>query len=260
MGTMFKTNNLILDGVQHGFMSREGGVSQGIYTSLNGAYGADDDFDNVTENRRLAVLAVGLGNRPLVTCAQVHSPRVVVVEKPWVPDQAPQADALVTRNGSMALAVLSADCTPVLFADANAKVVGAAHAGWKGAVDGVVEATLDAMIDLGACKHNIVAAIGPCIHQSSYEVGAELRESVLQQSDWAETCFGAGSKGHFQFDLPGYVRLRLERAGLGNIEQVDVDTYRQENRCFSYRRTTHQGGGDYGRGLSVIGLAPQAET
>jgi len=254
MGIMFKTTNLSIDGLRHGFMSREGGVSPGLYASLNGAFSSRDAPDNVVENRRRAVLMVGLGPAPLITCSQVHSADVVRVDGPWAFGSTPKADALVTQKPGLALGVLTADCTPVLFADPQAHVVGAAHAGWTGAVNGVLEATIAAMIDMGATPQGIHAAIGPCIHQASYEVGFELRDRVVDQSPWADPHFKNGKAGHFYFDLPGYVSQRLRRASLQNIELVDIDTYRHEDKCFSYRRTTHHGGGDYGRALSIIGL------
>jgi len=250
---MYKAHNLKTDGLRHGFMSREGGVSEGIYTSLNCALGSSDRVEHVVENRRRAVQLAGLGTAPLVTCSQIHSAKVVRVTAPWSPESSPDADALVTKQPSIALGILTADCTPVLFADRSAGVIGAAHAGWKGAVGGVLEATLEAMLKLGATHQNIRAAIGPCIHQASYEVGAEFRASVLGTSVWAESCFQDGAPNHFYFDLPGYVAARLARASLENVERVDIDTYTHADTCFSYRRTTHQGGGDYGRSLSVIG-------
>jgi len=251
---MFKATNLNMDGIRHGFLSCEGGVSQGLYTSLNCAFGSQDVSENVAENRKLAVHHVGLDSAPLVTCAQIHSATVVLVKTPWDPTKAPKADALVTNIPSIALGVLTADCTPVLFADADAGVVGAAHAGWKGAVGGVLEATIAAMLDLGASPENLRAAIGPCIHQASYEVGIELRDYVLAASPKASSFFQAGQPGHFYFDLPGYVEARLRAAALKNIERVYVDTYDLGNPCFSFRRATHQGDPDYGRQVSIIGL------
>jgi len=251
---MFKTANLKRDGLHHGFLSAEGGVSQGIYASLNCGYGSEDTAENVTENRKRAVQRTGLADAPLVTCFQIHSPNVVRVKTPWDSQNAPEADALVTKKPSIALGILTADCAPVLFADMNAGVIGAAHAGWKGAVGGVLESTVQAMLDLGADLKNIHAAIGPCIHQASYEVGPELKESLLSESPWAEDVFENGQPDHFQFDLPRYVANRLSRADIQSVEHVDVDTYSHVDTCFSYRRTTHQGGKDYGRAISIIGL------
>jgi len=241
--------------VRHGFLTRKGGVSSGVYTSLNCGPGSADEAEAVLENRRRAVDRVGLGCAPLATCYQVHSADVIEVSEPWDPADAPKADALVTTQTGIAIGVLTADCAPVLFSDARAGVVGAAHAGWKGAVGGVLEGTVREMIRLGATPQNIRAAVGPCIHQKSYEVGGELCEAVLSASDWAFALFEpAGRAGHYQFDLPGYVAGRLARLDLGHFEVLALDTYADEQQFFSYRRTTHEGGGDYGRALSVIGL------
>lgn len=242
--------------VRHGFLTRKGGVSEGIYASLNCGPGSADDSASVAENRRRAVDRAGLGVAPLVSCYQVHSADVVRVTEPWGAKDAPKADALVTDQKNIALGVLTADCAPVLFCDAQAGVVGAAHAGWKGAVGGVLEATVREMVRLGGKPQNIRAAVGPCIHQKSYEVGADLCEAVLAASDWAYELFepSGGRAGHYQFDLPGYVAGRLARLDIGRFEVLALDTYSDEKQFFSYRRTTHQGGGDYGRALSVIGL------
>lgn len=245
--------------VRHGFLTRKGGVSTGIYASLNCGPGSQDDPDAVQENRKRAVQRIGLSVAPLVTAYQVHSADVVHVTEPWSQANAPKADALVTDRTGIALGVLTADCAPVLFCDAQAGVVGAAHAGWKGAVGGVMEATVREMVRLGAHPHNIRAAVGPCIHQKSYEVGSELCEAVLAASDWAFELFepsqeGGGREGHYQFDLPGYVAGRLARMDLGHFEVLALDTYADEPQFFSYRRTTHEGGGDYGRQVSLIGL------
>ena len=254
---MIKAPTLDLGGICHGFLTREGVVSTGIYASLNCGPGSDDVPVNVTENRRRAVDMVGLGQVPLVTCSQIHSADVVRVRAPWDQSGAPKADALVTDQPGLALGVLTADCAPVLFADAASGVVGAAHAGWKGAVGGVIEATLAAMVELGAKPNAIHAAVGPCISQASYEVGADLRDVVLGASAWAEDSFVVSPEtpGHFHFDLPGYVAGRLARLHLDRVEILGFDTYSQPEHFFSYRRTTHDGGGDYGRALSVIGLA-----
>jgi len=241
--------------VRHGFLSRKGGVSQGVYASLNCGPGSADDAGAVVENRRRAVSRAGLEGAPLVTCYQVHSADVVQVTEPWDPAHAPKADALVTNQTGIAIGVLTADCAPVLFCDVQAGVVGAAHAGWKGAQGGVLEATVREMVRLGAKAQNIRAAVGPCIHQISYEVGGDLCKAVLTASDWALELFEPAARAeHYQFDLPGYVSGRLARMDLGHIEVLAFDTYGDENQFFSYRRTTHQGGGDYGRLLSVIGM------
>ncbi len=241
--------------MHHAFFPRKGGVSEGIYASLNCGLGSDDDPAHVLENRRLCVASAGLGEAALVTCHQVHSAQVVRVMEPWDSENAPQADALVCARPGIAIGVLTADCAPVLFADTAAGVVGAAHAGWKGAVDGVLEATVDEMVDMGAQRSTLRVAVGPCIHQPSYEVGEEICAEVLTKSPWARPLFLPSSReGCFLFDLPEYVEERLKRAGLSEIHVFGADTYVDEKRYFSYRRTTHQGGGDYGRQLSVIGL------
>lgn len=241
--------------MRHGFLSRKGGVSRGAYASLNCGPGSADDASAVAENRNRAVQRAGLDSAPLVTCYQVHSADVVRVTEPWAPADAPKADALVTSQTGLAIGVLTADCAPVLFCDVQAGVVGAAHAGWKGAVGGVLEATVREMVSLGAKPQNIRAAVGPCIHAKSYEVGGELCQAVLTASNWALELFEPSERaGHYQFDLPGYVSGRLARMDLSHFEVLAFDTYSDENQFFSYRRTTHQGGGDYGRLLSVIGL------
>lgn len=241
--------------MRHGFLSRKGGVSEGVYASLNCGPGSADEPQAVVENRKRAVERAGLAGAPLVTCYQVHSADVVRVMEPWAAQDAPKADALVTNQTGIAIGVLTADCAPVLFCDVQAGVVGAAHAGWKGAQGGVLEATVREMVHLGARAQNIRAAVGPCIHQKSYEVGGDLCKVVLTASDWARELFEPSVlPDHYQFDLPGYVSGRLARMDLGHIEVLAFDTYSDENQFFSYRRTTHQGGGDYGRLLSVIGM------
>lgn len=253
---MINAANLNLKGVRHGFLTREGGVSTGIYASLNCGPGSSDLPASVAENRSRGVDMVGLGRAPLVTCSQIHSADVVRAQAPWDTASAPKADALVTDQPGLVLGVLTADCAPVLFADESAAVVGAAHAGWKGAAGGVIESTIAAMVELGAKPETIHAAVGPCIAQASYEVGPELRDAVLAASAWAEALFIASpdTAGHFCFDLPGYVAGRLTRLNLGRVEILGLDTCSDSQRFFSYRRTTHKGGGDYGRQISLIGL------
>lgn len=241
--------------VHHGFLTRKGGVSTGVYASLNCGPGSGDAPEAVRENRRLAVERVGLGLAPLVTCRQVHSADVARVTEPWDHADAPEADALVTNETGVALGVLTADCAPVLFCDPQAGVAGAAHAGWKGAVNGVLEATVKEMERLGASQKNIRAAVGPCIHQKSYEVGDDLARAVMEASPWAHDLFEPARRAErYQFDLPGYVAGRLARLNLGHFEVIALDTYSDVDSFYSYRRTTHEGGGDYGREISLIGL------
>jgi YfiH family protein len=243
-----------LDGIAHGFFTREGGVSGGIYASLNCGFGSRDRTEHVAENRARVAAALDLPAEALLTVYQVHSPDVVTVTRTWRPDGAPRADAMVTREPGVALSVLAADCAPVLFADSAARIVGAAHAGWKGALGGVVEATIARMVELGATRAAIVASVGPCIAQASYEVGDEFRDRFVVADPAHARFFADGTRpGHCQFDLPGFVRSRLEAAGIGGVETLDRDTYADEG-LFSYRRATHRSEGDYGRNLSAIAI------
>lgn len=246
-----------LERIAHGFFPRTGGVSLGLYDSRNCGFGSGDKPANVAENRTLcmAELANG-GPRPgLVTVHQIHSPTVAVVEAPWLPADAPKADALVTDRPGVALGVLSADCIPVLFADTQAGVIGAAHAGWRGALDGVLEATVTAMTGLGAAPGHIVAAIGPCIAQASYEVGPEFRERFAAAEPGAADLFRPSARDdHHLFDLPGFAVRRLERLGLNEVAGAARDTAAEPDHFFSYRRSCLQGEPDYGRGLSAIVL------
>jgi polyphenol oxidase len=242
----------LLAGVPHGFLGRQGGVSGGLYASLNVGLGSDDDHDAVVENRRRAAEAVKPG-ATLVTLHQIHSATAVVAEP--VPDEArPQADALVTDRDDLVIGVLAADCVPVLLADAQAGVVGAAHAGWKGAIGGVVAGVVDAMERLGADRGRIAAAIGPCIAKRSYEVSDAFLTPFLEQDAENERFFLAGRAGHHQFDIEGYVAARLVAAGIGRIDAMGLDTYADEDRFFSYRRATHRGEPGYGRQIGLIGL------
>ncbi|MBO9517987.1 MAG: peptidoglycan editing factor PgeF [Porphyrobacter sp.] len=239
-----------LAGVPHGFLGRRGGVSQGLVAGLNVGLGSEDAGDAVAENRRRAVAAVRSGAR-LVTVYQVHSPDAVVVSEPWAEDARPRADALVTNKPGLVLAVVTADCAPVLLADAEAGVVGAAHAGWRGAHGGVLENTVAAMERLGADRGRISAAIGPAIAQTSYEVDSRFRDT-FESAD--ERFFAAGREGHWQFDLEAYVAHRLRGAGIGRIDPLGLDTYADEGRFFSFRRATHRSEPDYGRQFSLIGV------
>lgn len=246
-----------LAAVRHGFFCRTGGVSEGLFSSLNCGYGSGDDAAKVTENRRRALAMLDLENGRLVTAYQVHSPDVVEVKQPWAREDAPEADAMVTRERGLALGILTADCVPVLLADAQAGVIGAAHAGWKGALTGVVERTVAAMAALGAEPKRIVAGIGPAIAQRSYEVGPEFPAPFLEQDMRNADFFcPAQREGHFHFDLKGYVARRLAVAGLTTIQTLPCDTCAEDARFFSYRRACHRREPDYGRGLSAIYLEP----
>lgn len=238
--------------IRHGFFTRDGGVSDGIYGSLNCGFGSKDDPERVRENRARAMAMLDQPPEALISVYQSHTPDVVVVEERTHGD-APVADAMVTRVPGLALGILTADCAPVLFADETAGVIGAAHAGWRGAVGGVVDATIEAMERLGADRARMVAAIGPCIAQRSYEVGPEFPAPILALNAADRDLFSPSPRaGHFLFDLPGYVTRRLARAGVGTKVRTPCDTCREEGRFFSYRRATLRGEGDYGRGLSAI--------
>lgn len=238
---------------RHGFLGRAGGVSTGIFAGLNVGLGSSDDFEAVRENRRRAVAAVAPG-ATLVTVHQVHSAEVVTVTAPFPDDARPPADAMVTKAPGLALGVLTADCAPVLLADAAAGVIGAAHSGWKGALADIPAATVRAMVALGAEPARIAAAIGPCIARASYEVDGGFRDRFLADDPEHDGFFSRGRGDRWQFDLEGLVALRLARAGVGRVVALGLDTYPDADRWFSYRRTTHRGEPDYGRQLSLIAL------
>jgi YfiH family protein len=242
--------------IRHAFFTREGGVSTGIYRSLNGGLGSKDDLANVEENRRRMAEALGVAETHLVSCYQIHSAEVIVAEKPWAREDAPHADAIVTATPGIAVGVAVADCGPVLLADGEAGVVGCAHAGWKGAFGGVLEAALEKMESLGAKRERVVASIGPLIRQDSYEVGPEF-VSRFHEADHKNIRFFAPSERehHSLFDLPGYIGMRLMKAGVGKVDDLCLDTYTDEERFFSYRRATHKGEPDYGRLIAAIALA-----
>ncbi|GAB6052763.1 peptidoglycan editing factor PgeF [Magnetospira thiophila] len=242
--------------VRHAFFTRQGGLSEGIYASLNCGPGSRDDSKRVMANRARAMQWIDRPADALVTVHQVHSARVVAVDGPWTGDP-PEADAMVTSQVGVVLGILTADCAPVLLADGQARVVAAAHAGWRGAVDGVIGATVKAMVERGAKPSNIVAAVGPCIQQRSYEVGPDMVEALLSIDKHNENYLLPSRKpGHHMFDLAACVMMRLQRAGLRNIIGTPCDTYAEPDRFFSYRRTTHKGEPDYGRQLSAIYLEP----
>jgi hypothetical protein len=241
--------------IRHGFFSRSGGVSDGAYNSLNCGYGSGDAAEKVSENRDRAMAMLELGGGRLVTAYQCHSTEVAVVEEPWQREDAPKVDAMVTRRPRLALGILSADCAPVLMADAKGRAVGAAHAGWRGALAGILEATIEAMIALGAEREAIVVGVGPLIGQRSYEVGPEFPAPFLAQSeDNGDFFYPARREGHFMFDLKGYIGRRLGRAAVGRVQILPCDTCAEEDRFFSYRRSRLRGESDYGRGLSAIYL------
>jgi YfiH family protein len=242
-----------LPGIRHGFFGRRGGVSRGIYASLNCGPGSRDDPEAVAANRARVAGELGVEAAGLVSAFQMHGPDVCVVDAPWGRHDRPRLDGMVTRRPGVALGVLAADCGPVLFADADAGVIGAAHAGWRGALTGVLEATVAAMEGLGARRSRIAAALGPCIHQPSYEVGPDFPAPFLDEDPASARFFAPGDRdGHRQFDLPGYIVARLEALGLAAVESLGVDTYAQEERLFSYRRATHRGEDGYGRNISAI--------
>lgn len=242
-----------LAGTAHGFLGRKGGVSTGLHAGLNVGWGSEDDPAATAENRRRAGQAVLPGAR-LVCAYQVHSPDVVTVTTPWDEADRPKADALVTNRPGLLLGVLTADCAPVLFHDPQAGVIGAAHAGWRGAIDGVTDRTVEAMEALGASRAAIAAVVGPCIGQKSYEVDAGFERRFLEEAAENERFFRAGRAGHAWFDLAGYVAHRLHAFGVGVVGMLDEDTYAQADRFFSFRRATHAGEPGYGREISLIGL------
>lgn len=248
----------LLGDAPHGFLGRRGGVSTGIVAGLNVGTGSQDDPSAIEENRRRAVGAVLPGAR-LATVYQVHSAACVVADA-WDLADRPKADAIVTDRPGMLLGILTADCAPVLFADAEAGIVGAAHAGWKGAIAGVTDATIDAMERLGARRERIAAAIGPCIARASYEVDDAFARRFEEADPANERFFTAGRPGHHRFDLEGYVAARLAAAGLTRIDALGLDTYADEERFFSFRRATHRGEPDYGRQISLIGVTDGARS
>jgi polyphenol oxidase len=243
-----------IPGLRHAFFISEGGVSEGVYESLNGGLGSHDDAGKVAENRRRMAERMGVTPERLLNAWQIHSPDAVVVSGPWNGTERPKADAIVTRTEGLAIGVTAADCGPILFADPAARVIGAAHAGWKGALTGVLESTIDAMETLGADRGGIVAAIGPLIRQRSYEVGSEFVERFLEADAENVRFFLPGERdGHSMFDLASFIRMRLENAGVLMIDDIGVDTYSDE-RFFSYRRSVHRKEPDYGRHVHCIAL------
>jgi YfiH family protein len=249
-------------GISHGFFSRAGGVSGGVYASLNAGIGSADAAENVAANRARMAAALGVAPDCLLTCHQIHSAAAVTVSAPWDARAAvwarPRADAIVTRTPGLAVGISTADCAPVLLADPAARVIGAAHAGWRGALAGVTDAAIAAMERLGATRRQIVAAIGPMIRQPNYETGLDLKSRFIAADAANERFFApAGHPGHFMFDLAGYVAARLAAAGVASIEDLGACTYGDPERFFSYRRMTHHGEADYGRHVSAMVIRSQ---
>jgi YfiH family protein len=257
MATMLQSPALsALTGIRHGFFTRTGGVSTGCYESLNGGVGSDDTPAHVAENRARMAAAVGVSPERLISAYQIHSPVVVTVDAPWGANARPKADAIVTRVSGLAIAVSTADCGPILFADPRAGVIGAAHAGWRGAFSGVAEATIAAMEQCGADRSRIVAALGPMIRQQNYEVGPEfVAQFAAEDSSNARFFQNAPRAGHSLFDLPGYIAARLAWAGIDRVDDLGRCTYAEPETFFSYRRSVHRSEPDYGRHLNAIALA-----
>jgi polyphenol oxidase len=247
--------SLRLCGVEHGFFTRLGGVSRGVYASLNGGVGSLDSHEAVAENRFRAAAALGVSPERLAVPYQVHSAEAAAISEPWAPGERPRCDGLATATPGLALGVTGADCGMILFADRRARVIGAAHAGWRGALSGVVEATVAAMERLGARRGDIAAALGPCIGRASYEVGPEFVAGFAAAGeDTARYFTPSENAGRSMFDLNAYIAERVGRAGIGAFEDLALDTYADEQRFFSYRRATHRRDPDYGRLMSAIVL------
>ncbi len=253
MSEPIQSKVLCAEKIAHGFFTRQGGVSQGLYASMNGGIGSKDDAKAVAENRRR--MAAHLGVAHLLIPYQIHSPDALIVEAPFASEDRPRCDALVTSARNIGLGVTGADCGIVLFADETAQVIAAAHAGWKGALTGVLEATLEAMERLGAQRAKIKAVLGPTIGQESYEVGPEFfARFIAEDRDYARFFAPSAREKYFMFDLPGFIGSRLERAGIGTFENLGLDTYADEMRFFSYRRSVHRKEEDYGKLVAAIAL------
>jgi polyphenol oxidase len=251
-----KAGSLNLPGVAHAFFTRQGGVSEGVYASLNGGVGSRDETHSIATNRARMASALGLGAERLAVPYQVHSADALVLDRMWEGDEArPRCDGIATATPGLALGVTGADCGMILFADPEAQVIGAAHAGWRGALSGVLEATVEAMERLGARRSAIAAALGPCIGPASYEVGPEFVAAFAGEGEDVSRFFAqSGKAGHAMFDLPAYIAERAARAGIGRFESLGLDTYGDEQRFFSFRRATHRREPDYGRLVSAIAL------
>ncbi len=246
-----------LSNVRHAFFTRDGGVSDGLYRSLNGGLGSKDAVHNVEENRARMAAALGVPRGHLLTAYQIHSPDVAIAESAWSPDSAPRADAVVTRVPGLAVAVTTADCGPILFADAEAGIVAAAHAGWKGALGGVIEMTVACMERLGGARSRIAAVLGPMIRQPNYEVGPEFVAQFLAADAGNARFFARSARaGYALFDLPAYILARLAAAGIETVEDTGQCTYADPERFYSYRRSTHRAEPDYGRHINAVAIAP----
>ncbi len=242
--------------VRHGFFTRSGGVSQGVYATLNGGTGSNDAPEKIAENRARMAAALGVPPDRLLTAYQIHSPDVVVAEEPWTHEARPRADAIVTRTPALAIGVSTADCGPLLFAEAEAGVIGAAHAGWRGALTGVIEATVAAMEALGGKRSRIAAALGPTIRQPNYEVGPEFVDRFLATDTTNARFFRPAERdGSVRFDLTGYIAERVHRAGIDEFEDLGHCTFAEPERFYSYRRMMRLGEPDYGRHINAIALA-----
>jgi polyphenol oxidase len=245
-----------LDGIRHAFFTREGGVSGGIYSSLNSGVGSSDDPGHVAENRARMARALGVDAARLITAFQIHSPHVVVAEEPWGVENRPRADAIVTRTPGLAIGVSTADCGPLLFAEPQARVIGAAHAGWRGAFSGVIEGTIAAMENLGADRSRISVALGPLIRQDNYEVSQSFVDEFLRADETYARFFAPAARdAHAMFDLPGFIASRLAQSGIESFEDIGICTYADPERFYSYRRSVHRSEPDYGRHVNAIVLA-----
>jgi YfiH family protein len=253
---MLHANTLAkLSGIRHAFFTRDGGVSTGIYSSLNGGVGSNDNAEHVAINRGRMAAALGVSPDCFLTPYQIHSPDIVVAERPWPANERPRADAIVTKVPDLAIGISTADCGPLLLADPQACVIAAAHAGWRGALGGVIEATVRAMVRLGAERSRILAALGPMIRQPNYEVGTDLvTQFVTADADNVRFFAPAARANHAMFDLAGYIHARLQNAGILEPEDLRLCTYADAERFFSFRRATHRGEADYGRHVNAIAL------
>jgi YfiH family protein len=253
---IIEANALALGGIRHAFFTRQGGVSTGLYASLNGGIGSSDSFAHVADNRARMAAALAVAPSHLLTAYQVHSPQVVIAETPWTIENRPRADAIVTRASALAVGVTTADCGPILLAEPRAGVIGAAHAGWRGALAGVAEATVEAMERLGAERAQIRAALGPMIRQPNYEVGPDLIARFAAEDPGNARFFVPATRSrHALLDLAGYIVVRLKRAGIRHVEDLNLCTYADPARFFSFRRATHRAEADYGRHINAIALA-----